>query len=753
MHHKTKSRKGFTLIEVLVAALIVMVLSSIAISIYNRYILKSRAAEAVNLLEMVKERQQLAFATSRDRHYVSKASSLSPLTSGSSEVKQGDNLIVHSNYTLTLNSTDQCAVVIYKEQNQEKFRFAMAYDKPGLGCSGAVCNSFGDSITGIDSVCAVEEETAACVYQECATGQYWSNSACGCITCSACEEGYHFSGVGCECVSDETPIVLECQSPKVLVNGNCVCPNSCTGGQVLTGNNCTCSCPSNKPYWDSNTSQCVACDSPRQWIDGECKCPGEQHWDGMNCITCDSPKVWQNTQCVCPACSGGQVLTDENNCTCSCPSETPYWDGNECIECNSPRQWIDGECKCPGEQHWDGNECVSCIPPEPLWNEQNKKCVSCYSYHGEGAPVWDSNTSQCVSCYTANPPRVICSSSGSSAPDTGSGMEFQLIEGKAVMDSPRMRFSDYLNEYNVKNIDSYALKSGALVAISGAGPCTGTVQTDVQHIDNSPQCTAQGQTTSCQYKCTPMLGNIAGIEETCGATIANGGWDTCHCDTLMGLWVCPEYCEIPQSGYYNVQTSSPECTPSGIVTCQSQIQNLGTQGDCSATWHGAASYVPAKPKWVVNSSLSAGGYCDSCGGVSVTPCSQSSQDCGITRDTFFGSVWNGSSCVTLNSYTIYDNKCMTFGVRPVIKCNAQYTSTGAVSCTEAYYWGCDENDTDHQCYGTNCLPKSQAAQNIQTLLGSCDPIKYVFHGPYNKAYYAISKLGINEGLIGDVITE
>ena len=50
MHHKTKNRKGFTLIEVLVVALIVMVLSSIAISIYNRYILKSRAAEEVNLL-------------------------------------------------------------------------------------------------------------------------------------------------------------------------------------------------------------------------------------------------------------------------------------------------------------------------------------------------------------------------------------------------------------------------------------------------------------------------------------------------------------------------------------------------------------------------------------------------------------------------------------------------------------------------------------------------------------------------------
>ena len=732
-----QDRKGFTLIEVLVVSLIVGVLASILLATYQKYILKSRAAEAINLLEIVKKRQHIARAKSKSRTFITNVSDIVPLTSRPNEVLAGDSLIINNNYILTLNEQNQCAVVSYKQQNQERFKFAISYVKAGLGCQGDICSSFGETISDISSVCSTED-TPICTYQNCDLGQTWSSEACSCVQCTSCAPGYHFSGVGCECVSDGTPIVLECQSPRVLVNGNCVCP-SCTGGQVLTGNNCTCSCPLNKPYWD-----------------------------GMNCIACDSPKVWQNKQCVCPACSGGQVITDEKNCTCSCPSEKPYWDGNECIECKSPRQWIngeciacesprqwiDGECKCPGEKHWDGKKCVSCAPPRPIWNEQTKKCVSCYSYHGADAPVWDSNTSRCVSCYTANPPKVICSSGGSGTPGMGSIIEYPLTEGKAV-DSPRMKFSDYLNEYNAKNIDSYALKSGALVAVAElpVSYCTGAVSTVQQYINTTPQCSAQGQTAPCQYNCVPMLGNIVGIEDPCGATISNGGMGVCSCDAQLGRWVCPTDCDILQSGFYDVQESPPNCTPSSIVTCQSQIQNLGTQGDCSATWHGAASYVPAKPRWVVNSSLSAGGYCDSCGGVSVTSCSQSSQDCGITRDTFSGSVWNGSSCVTLNSYTIYDNKCMTFGVRPVIKCNTQYTSTGAVYCNEAYYWGCDEDDTNNTCHGYNCRRKTAAAPNIRTLLGSCESFRQVFHGPYNKAYYAVSKLGISEGLIGDVITE
>ena len=94
------NRKGFTLIEVLVAVLIVGILASIAMPLYQKVVLKSRAAEAVNLLEMVKERQTAAISQSKT--YIAKAADLQPLTTNSPEAPSGDDLYVNSNSKVVL---------------------------------------------------------------------------------------------------------------------------------------------------------------------------------------------------------------------------------------------------------------------------------------------------------------------------------------------------------------------------------------------------------------------------------------------------------------------------------------------------------------------------------------------------------------------------------------------------------------------------------------------------------------------------
>lgn len=431
MYHKTKNRKGFTLIEVLVVALIVMVLSSIAISIYNRYILKSRAAEAVNLLEMVKERQQLAFATSRDRHYVSKASSLTPLTGGSSEVKRGDDLIVHGNYTLTLNATDQCAVVIYKEQNQERFRFAMAYDKPGLGCSGAVCNSFGDSITEIDSVCTVEDAADVCAYQACDIGQYWSNSACSCTACPACEEGYHFSGVGCGCVRNVVICeVQECAPGKYWSSSTCNC-------EPLPDPTCDLECPTGK-IPNSDCSACVCENNPNN-LEAWAVCSGSQYrMPTFNEATCEcgtapcSPgHVWDSTDHSCKQCWEINLDSDGDPLT-------PYWNGSECVSCIAA---FPARVKCSntaeGEdyQHETNSGIITTSAPMRFTDylaAHNHKDLSSYAYKAgallaETNPNDNNNNCTCGFANCGGSPTVTGGCNGDEPP-CNAGMQGHSID-------------------------------------------------------------------------------------------------------------------------------------------------------------------------------------------------------------------------------------------------------------------------------------------------------------------------------------
>lgn len=807
-----KNKKGFTLVELLVVVIIVAVLAAIVLPTYQRYVLRSHAGEALNLLDMVKVRQNVTVAKSPSRTYISQAAALIPLTATATEVPSGADLIVNGDYTITLNNTDQCAVVIYKQDNQEKFRFAASYTQPGVACSGSICSSFGSFTTDVASVCDIPTEPGPnCTrpVEGCALSTMWSNAACACVSCpntclppnhwgndcmclssgcveQSCQPGEHFDPDPevCACVPDECPACLSnkirvpteedrcnCECPPALPYWNASlqiceeqpeeCTKTCEGDEVLNDVNCSCSCPSDKPISGDNHT-CKDCGDL-------CGKDGiTLTWNGSTCVgTCEEGYVWSQDSNSCVTCyelygaskplwvASNSTISDDNLCSVKsgscepCPASKPIWDGRKCLACYELKT----------------STLISQYGNGPIY--QNGRCVSCYEAYGSGAPVWSSTYNNCISCAQANPARVRCSSGSGNGGGTGViglgpeekdeyGMEEYLGTSLPI------RFKDFLEEYNSGNINAYAYKAGALLAglqDPDTPYCTGRVEVETQYINTTPQCSAQGQTAPCRYNC-PASTMLFPVDpwnphpDACGANIINGGWDSCFCDPGMGRFVCPQYCDTVPSGVYDVQVSPPNCTQGGIVTCQNQIQSLGTQGDCYSTWHGAASYVPAKPKWVVDSSnTTTGGYCAPCGEVSVTPCSQSSQDCGITRDAFSGSVWNGSSCVTLNNYQIYGNQCLTFSGRPMVKCEAQYSDSGNLLCKEAYYWGCNYDDTNYTCNGSNCRKKTSAATNVQAFLGSCEYFKQVAHGPYNKAYYAVSKLGINEGLIGDVITE
>jgi type IV pilus assembly protein PilE len=168
------TKKGFTLTEVLVVVLIISVLAAIVYPMYTKSITRSRAIEAINLLEMVRNKQLQKFA--RDQKYYTDLSKIGQLTSDSSAATVDGEKLKINDYTLSLDPVKNCMRAEYKKGSTE-FTFSASYEKSGLGCTGAICSSFGSVTSTADQVCGCNIT--------CSGGFTKDAASCSC-TCSAC---------------------------------------------------------------------------------------------------------------------------------------------------------------------------------------------------------------------------------------------------------------------------------------------------------------------------------------------------------------------------------------------------------------------------------------------------------------------------------------------------------------------------------------------------------------------------------------
>ncbi|MDR0953738.1 MAG: prepilin-type N-terminal cleavage/methylation domain-containing protein, partial [Elusimicrobiota bacterium] len=178
--HKAKQKWGFTLIEMLVVSVIIGVIASIAYPMYTKSITKARAAEAINLLEMVRKKQLGYFA--RRATYYQDFNAMGAVTTNASQERIGDSptTLKINNYTLTMNNHDQCVRVNYKKGNTD-FTFSSSYNEAGLGCSGSVCSTFGGTVGDLDSICN-------CGSVECEGGFEIDPDTCACQCNLPCQE-------------------------------------------------------------------------------------------------------------------------------------------------------------------------------------------------------------------------------------------------------------------------------------------------------------------------------------------------------------------------------------------------------------------------------------------------------------------------------------------------------------------------------------------------------------------------------------
>jgi Tfp pilus assembly major pilin PilA len=431
--------------------MIAAVLGAIAYPMYSKAITKTRAAEAVNLLEMVYNKQAVNFT--RTGEYLDDFNKIGKLTTGEEKVLQSGASVEVNGFTLTLNSEEGCVSARYGQEDSAKsFIVARNYVSSDLGCSGnsAACAAFVGALSA-EEVCSVSGGSSgddggdggggddgggaaepACSgdapepsVQSCGGGKGSSSASYSCqggqwvlgdFGDCVCEEGYKLDGDVCVIINN--PFV--CVSQGKVFNEKTGACDECSSGTSIDGKTCipiitpeyckeqqrsyntfTRSCCPKGSYFDGKAG-CVSCD---EYASGAvindagtaCVCPADKPWRAENILSAVGSDPGYVCR-ACPegskfdgglcACQGGRTMNLLNT-ACVCPADKPNWNGLVCLACTTAMPvWS-----------FISQKCEACPTSTPVWNAASKKCEVCPA----SAPVWNAAAKKCEACPSDKP--------------------------------------------------------------------------------------------------------------------------------------------------------------------------------------------------------------------------------------------------------------------------------------------------------------------------------------------------------------
>ncbi len=398
-----KSKKGFTLTEVLVVVLIIGVISAIAYPVYTKSINKSRAVEAINLLEMVRNKQIANFA--RKGEYLPTFSNIGQLTSNpEAEVKtEGDAILtVNGKYELAMNNATNCMTAAYvpAKGKPATFTFSSSYEDAGLGCDGDVCKTFGNIVGSANSVCNCGTKTCSSPYVQ-------NAKTCACDCPLACSDG------GCH---DKNPARTETKNCGYNNSGtqSRTCPESCSSECNTSWSSCsgqTCN-EGTKPDTTQNCANCgqktqsVTCENGSWKASGFGACVGsktdtqacDSGYTGNKTRTCtnDVWGTWNTSTCT----------KDKTPCPAACPDGQKRSDNlfTEDGECCVPKTPCPAACQSGEERDSsvsyseDGTCCKEKTCKESMgeWVSASYTVPTCPGANGTGNYTCDGTEQTCI---------------------------------------------------------------------------------------------------------------------------------------------------------------------------------------------------------------------------------------------------------------------------------------------------------------------------------------------------------------------
>ncbi|GAA5891563.1 hypothetical protein JCM5296_004259 [Sporobolomyces johnsonii] len=289
----------------------------------------------------------------------------------------------------------------------------------------------------------------------CAARTFFDTTTAECVDCNPlCETCFETGATGC----------LECRTPNVLLNGQCVAMDSSTG--VCDGSEASNATVASNAGWvydntkgvcdalpakctagaiDNFTSSstrsqltCSACLAGTFLVDGACvdACPTGTtvSSDGLSCESCDSScATCSGASTYCTSCSTSSQLVLNGTCISSCPTGyfAPASNSSTCLACHPDCETcgptFDACLTCPSARpvlSSSGTCLVTCARTE-YYDTAEGECVACDS---ECATCSGAGASSCLSCNGDS--RLRDGSCVSTAADGGDGCS--VIEGFGV---------------------------------------------------------------------------------------------------------------------------------------------------------------------------------------------------------------------------------------------------------------------------------------------------------------------------------
>ncbi|WP_428898175.1 hypothetical protein Dip518_000366 [Parelusimicrobium proximum] len=386
------NKKGFTLVEITLVVILIVVLTSLSVPVFQRAVERSRSTEASTVLNKIRSEQEKKYSFGKGS-YAEDFAELRPVIQGKGRVP--GKVVEGVNYKYHLRKLDgvEFAEAVPNSKYQYTIRTS-GYANTNLcatgadadivkalykGCAGCTedpcadyCNPCGSGCPK-ENTCQCNKDQAAC----CDAAEYWTGSSC-----NACppDKKVNLTKTGCECINTGDSCSA---SGGVWDSSACAC--ACEDGAPDASGACPAkqsSCPEDKKNACSSTGG--------TWDDSECTC------------SCATVGVNSNGECPCSdkyknACKNSKGYWRSYNCSCFCPDGSPAgpdgqcvlkcpYDGyNNCVysETYGDWDWDSCSCSCYGDAELTGDKCV--CPADP------KSKAACTEDRGE----WDDSSCEC----------------------------------------------------------------------------------------------------------------------------------------------------------------------------------------------------------------------------------------------------------------------------------------------------------------------------------------------------------------------
>ena len=406
---KKQKRKGYTLLEMLIVVLIIAILTGIAYALYTRSITRSRATEAVNLIEIVRAKQMQEFARTQSMTGTgaffetfpamfakSEAGHDRLTTNAGNETAAGPTtIVVRRDFTVTMEEPD--IVTVEYSRRGISFTFCARYHEYGFGCDGNICAGFANVHGSVEEVCHGAGGTGPGgpgLEELCMNGDIMPCVG-GIQTCVNGKWGPCVLTLGDECNGGEST-TYGCPSlmQRWCVEGNpnkwapvytCSCiPQTCSNGQNMS--TCLCNASSSEDQCASGDTTGSGCTSPKVKV----------------CVL-GTPNIW-SSECTCvpKVCPYGQ---DPTTCECS-PAPTDECISGQTTEDGCPSPKVRG-CVLGTPNTWAPTSECACVY-QPCANGQNQTTCECNSDLEDECKSGQSTTVGCPSpkirwCVLGNP--------------------------------------------------------------------------------------------------------------------------------------------------------------------------------------------------------------------------------------------------------------------------------------------------------------------------------------------------------------